>query len=92
VTALAIAAGQGAVVLVTGSLLAQLGRSLQGTVLLGLLIGLFDFAMYLVQMAIPAAELGWARTSRSSSWLRWPSRCLAQPSRRLLDPVPAWEA
>ena len=59
VTALAIAAGQGAVVLVTGSLLAQLGRSLQGTVLLGLLIGLFDFAMYLVQMAIPAAELGW---------------------------------
>src|SRR3989449_4433145 len=61
VTALAIAAGQGAVVLVTGSLLAQLGRSLQGTVLLGLLIGLFDFAMYLVQMAIPAAELGWGK-------------------------------
>ncbi len=59
VTALAIAAGQGAVVLVTGSVLAQLGRSLQGTVLLGLLIGLFDFVMYLVQMAIPAAELGW---------------------------------
>lgn len=59
VTALAIAAGQGAVVLVTGSVLAQVGRSLQGTVLLGLLIGLFDFAMYLVQMAIPAAELGW---------------------------------
>src|SRR6059036_686791 len=59
VTALAIAAGQGAVVLVTGSVLAQLGRSLQGTVLLGLLIGLFDFAMYLVQMAFPAAELGW---------------------------------
>jgi len=59
VTALAIAAGQGAVVLVTGSVLAQLGRSLQGTVLLGLLIGLFDFAMYLVQMAIPAVELGW---------------------------------
>ena len=61
VTALAIAAGQGAVVLVTGSLLAQLGRSLQGTVLLGLLIGLFDFAMYLIQMAIPAAELGWVK-------------------------------
>ena len=59
VTALAIAAGQGAVVLVTGSLLAQRGRSLQGTVLLGLLIGLFDFAMYFVQMAVPAAELGW---------------------------------
>src|SRR3989449_3511168 len=65
VTALAIAAGQGAVVLVTGSVLAQLGRSLQGTVLLGLLIGLFDFAMYLVQMAIPAAELGWIPDVRS---------------------------
>ena len=35
VTALAIAAGQGAVALVTGSLLAQLGRTLQYTVLLG---------------------------------------------------------
>ena len=59
VTALAIAAGQGAVVLVTGSLLAQLGRALQSTVLLGLLVGLFDFAMYFVQMAVPAAELRW---------------------------------
>ena len=59
VTALAIAAGQGAVVLVTGSLLAQFGRALQSTVLLGLLVGLFDFAMYFVQMAVPAAELGW---------------------------------
>src|SRR2546422_2684694 len=59
VTALAIAAGQGAVVLVTGSLLAQLGRALQSTVLLGLLVGLFDFAMDFVQMAVPAAELGW---------------------------------
>jgi len=46
VTALAIAAGQGAV-------------ALQRTVLLGLLVGVFDFAMYLVQMAVPATELGW---------------------------------
>src|SRR3989441_12043035 len=60
VTALALAAGQGAVVLVTGSLLAQFGRALQSTVLLGLLVGLFDFAMYFVQMAVPAAELGWS--------------------------------
>ncbi len=58
-TSLALAAGQGAVVLVTGSLLAQLGRGLQGTVLLGLLLGLFDFVMYFLQMAIPTLELGW---------------------------------
>jgi len=59
VTALAIAAGQGAVALVTGSVLRQFGKGLQRTVLLGLLIGAFDFAMYLVQMAVPATELGW---------------------------------
>ena len=59
VTALAIAAGQGAVALVTGGLLARFGRTLQYTVLLGLLIGAFDFVMYFVQMAIPATELGW---------------------------------
>ena len=59
VTALAIAAGQGAVALVTGSLLAQLGRTLRYTVLLGLVIGLFDFVMYFLQMAVPATELGW---------------------------------
>jgi hypothetical protein len=59
VTALGIAAAQGAVVLATGSLLAQLGRQLQYTLLLGLVIGLFDFVMYLVQMVIPATELGW---------------------------------
>jgi len=59
VTALAIAAGQGAVVLVTGSVLAQLGRSLQGTVLLGLLIGLFDFVLNFLQMVVPKTELGW---------------------------------
>jgi len=58
-TSLALAAGQGAVVLVTGGLLAQIGRALQGTVLLGLLLGLFDFVMYLLQMAIPRLELGW---------------------------------
>src|SRR2546428_9606707 len=46
VAAVAIAAAQGAVTLVTGSVLAQLGRSLQYTVLLGLVIGLFDFVMY----------------------------------------------
>ncbi len=58
-TSLALAAGQGAVILVTGSLLAQFGRGLQGTVLLGLLLGLFDFVMYFLQMAIPRLELGW---------------------------------
>lgn len=60
ITALAIAAGQGAVALVTGSILAQLGRVLQATVLLGLLIGVFDFVMDFVQMAVPRTELGWA--------------------------------
>jgi len=58
-TSLALAAGQGAVVLVTGGLLAQIGRALQGTVLLGLLLGLFDFVMYFLQMVVPATELGW---------------------------------
>src|SRR5438552_14678920 len=59
VAAVGIAAAQGAVVLVTGSLLARLGRTLQYTLLLGLLIGLFDFVMYLLQMVVPATELGW---------------------------------
>jgi hypothetical protein len=59
VTALAIAAGQGAVALVTGSLLAQFGRGLNLTVLLGLVLGVFDFVMYFLQMAVPATELGW---------------------------------
>jgi len=59
VAAVALAAAQGAVALVTGSLLARLGRTLQYTVLLGLIIGLFDFVMYFVQMAVPATELGW---------------------------------
>lgn len=59
VTALAIAAGQGAVALVTSSILASLGRPLGRTVLLGLLIGAFDFVMYFLQMAVPATEVGW---------------------------------
>ena|SRR5687767_6229271 len=59
VLALALAAGQGAVALAAGSLMARLGRTLQATVLLGLLIGLFDFVMYFVQTAIPVTELGW---------------------------------
>lgn len=59
IAAVGIAAGQGAVALVTGSLLARLGRTLQYTFLLGLLIGMFDFVMYFLQMAVPATELGW---------------------------------
>jgi len=59
VAAVGIAAAQGAVVLVTGSLLARLGRTLQYTLLLGLLIGLFDFVMYFLQMAVRTTELGW---------------------------------
>ena len=59
VTAVAIAAAQGAVALLTGRVLARFGRTLQFTFLLGLLIGLFDFVMYFVQMAVPATELGW---------------------------------
>lgn len=55
----AIAAGQAAVILVTGSLLARLGFTLQGTVLLGLLIGAFDFGMNLLQLLVPALEPGW---------------------------------
>jgi len=58
-TALGIAAGQGAVALLTGSILAHYDRELQGTVLLGLLLGAFDFVMYFLQMAIPSFELGW---------------------------------
>lgn len=56
---IAIASGQGAVALVTGSLLARSNRTLQYTVLLGLLIGVFDFVMYFLQMAVPATELNW---------------------------------
>lgn len=59
VAALAIAAGQGAVALVTGSVLARTGRVLGATVLLGLLVGAFDFVMCFLQMAVPRTELGW---------------------------------
>jgi len=59
VRTVAIAAGQGAVALVTGSILARLGRVLHATVLLGLLVGLFDFVMNFLQMAVPRTELGW---------------------------------
>lgn len=59
VATLAIAAGQGAVALLAGSLLARLGRPLHATVLLGLLIGVFDFVMNTIQMAVPRTELGW---------------------------------
>ncbi len=59
VAAVGIAAAQGALALVTGSLLARLGRTLQFTLLLGLAIGVFDFAMYFLQMVVPAIELGW---------------------------------
>src|SRR5260370_32936718 len=59
VAAVGIAAAQGAVALATASLLGQLGRSLQYTLLLGLVLGLFDFVMYIVQMTLPATELGW---------------------------------
>jgi hypothetical protein len=59
VAAVGIAAAQGAVALATGSLLVRLGRTLQYTLVLGVLIGVFDFVMYLLQMAFPATELGW---------------------------------
>ncbi|HVH10967.1 MAG TPA: hypothetical protein VM736_14315 [Gemmatimonadales bacterium] len=58
-TTFGIAAGQGAVALVVGGVLAQRGRVLQATVLLGLLVGAFDFVMNFVQMAVPRTELGW---------------------------------
>jgi hypothetical protein len=58
-TTLVIAAGQGAVALVGGSILARLGRALHATVLLGLLVGVFDFVMNFLQMTVPRTELGW---------------------------------
>lgn len=56
---LAISAGQGAVALVTASALMQVGRALQPTVLLGLLIGVFDFGFDLLQVFVPATEVEW---------------------------------
>ena len=58
-TTLGIAAGQGAVALFGGSILARLGRGLRATVLLGLLVGVFDFVMNFLQMTVPPTELGW---------------------------------
>ena len=56
VAAVGIAAAQGALALVTGSLLARLGRTLQFTLLLGLVIGLFDFLMYFLPSIIALAR------------------------------------
>lgn len=56
---LAISAGQGALALVTASALLQFGRTLQPTVLLGLLIGAFDFLFDLLQVFVPATEVEW---------------------------------
>ena len=58
-TALGLAVGQGVVAFLAAAALAALGRGLRYTVLLGLVIGLFDLAMYLLQMTVPATELGW---------------------------------
>ncbi|HEV8400584.1 MAG TPA: hypothetical protein VGQ18_12215 [Gemmatimonadales bacterium] len=55
----AIAAGQAAVILVTGSLLVRMGYTLRLTVLLGLVVGTFDFVMNLVQLLLPKLEPGW---------------------------------
>ena len=56
---LALSAGQGAVALVAAGGLMQVGRSLQPTVLLGLLIGTFDFLFNLLQVFVPALEVEW---------------------------------
>lgn len=56
---LAISAGQGAVALVAAGGLMQLGRSLQATVLLGLLVGVFDFVFDLLQVFVPPVEVEW---------------------------------
>lgn len=56
---LAISAGQGALALVSAGALMQFGRSLQPTVLLGLLIGVFDFLFDLLQVVVPATEVEW---------------------------------
>ena len=46
--------------LVAGGVLDRFGRGLEKTVLLGLLLGCFDFAMLFLQMTVPQTELGWA--------------------------------
>src|SRR3989449_11614258 len=59
VRTVAIAAGQVAVALVTGSLLAHVGRALHVTVRLGLLVGAFDLVATFLQMAVPSVDLRW---------------------------------
>jgi hypothetical protein len=61
VTALGLAAGQGAVAMATAGLLLRRRRTLRFTFLLGLVIGAFDLAAYLLQMLVPATDLGWGR-------------------------------
>jgi len=56
---LAIAAGQGAIALATASIAMQLNRSLQATVALGLLIGVFDLVFDLLQFFVPSVEVEW---------------------------------
>src|SRR5256714_13287617 len=58
VTALAIAAGQGAVALVTGGGLAPFGGPPQRAGLLGLLVGGVGFPMYFPQMGGPPPPVG----------------------------------
>ncbi len=58
-TVAAIAVGQGLIALVTGLVLHALGRTLRATVLLGLIVGGVDCGLYLLQMLVPASELGW---------------------------------
>src|SRR5260370_12562579 len=58
IVALSIAAGQGAVALVTGSILPQPGRGLQGTSLLGLILFSFDLLLEFLLTAVPALGTG----------------------------------
>src|SRR5437763_16426619 len=56
-TTLGIAAGQGAVALFAGSIVARLGRGLHAPVLLGLVVGVFHWLMDLLQMPVPRPDL-----------------------------------
>src|SRR2546425_3918271 len=55
--ALAIAAGQGAVVVLLGSVLGRLGRGMGKTALLRRLVGVFGLVFYLLQMVVAQTEL-----------------------------------
>src|SRR2546427_7769248 len=57
--ALAIAAGQGAVAVLTGSVLARLGRGVGKTLLLGPLIRPLHLVLQLVAKVVPTTEPGW---------------------------------